>query len=122
MGIGNFGNMMKVMNAWNTFKQNHPKFPAFCSAVSKRGIREGSILEVTYISPEGEKLTTNIKVQASDIELLRQISGGIRGELEGRRGGGVLFVGLECTSEEGDIGQDRIPDARGCGIDSGRAS
>ena len=26
MGIGNIGNMMKVMNAWNTFKQNHPKF------------------------------------------------------------------------------------------------
>ena len=52
MGIGNFGNMMKVMNAWNTFKQNHPKFPAFCSAVSKRGIREGSILEVTYIPPQ----------------------------------------------------------------------
>lgn len=24
-----------------------------------------------------------------------------------------FFVGLECTSEEGDIGQDRIPDARG---------
>ena len=37
-------------------------FPAFCSAVSRAGIREGSILEVTYISPEGEKLTTNIKV------------------------------------------------------------
>ena len=71
--IGNIGNMMKVMNA---FKQNHPKFPAFCSAVSRRGIREGSILEVTYISPEGEKLTTNIKVQASDLELLRELSGG----------------------------------------------
>lgn len=54
MGIGNFGNMMKIMNAWNTFKQNHPKFPAFCNAVSKRGIREGSILEVTYISPGGK--------------------------------------------------------------------
>ena len=72
MGIGNIGNMMKVMNAWNTFKQNHPKFPAFCSAVSRRGIREGSILEVT----EGEKLTTNIKVLASDLELLRELSGG----------------------------------------------
>ena len=76
MGIANFGKMMKIMNAWNTFKQNHPKFPAFCNAVSKRGIREGSILEVTYISPEGEKLTTNIKVLPSDIELLREISGG----------------------------------------------
>lgn len=41
MGIGNIGNMMKVMNAWNTFKKNHPKFPAFCSAVSRRGLREG---------------------------------------------------------------------------------
>ena len=71
MGIGNIGNMMKVMNAWNTFKQNHPKFPAFCSAVSRRGIREGR-----YISPGGEKLTTNIKVQASDLELLRELSGG----------------------------------------------
>ena len=40
------------------------------------GVREGSILEVTYISPEGEKLTTNIKVQASDLELLRELSGG----------------------------------------------
>ena len=76
MGIGNFGNMMKIMNAWNTFKQNHPKFPAFCNAVSKRGIREGSILEVTYISPEGEKLTTNIKVSPSDMALLRESSGG----------------------------------------------
>mgnify|MGYP007102286514 CR=1 FL=1 len=54
MGIGNIGNMMKVMNAWNTFKKNHPKFPAFCSAVSRRGLREGSILEVTYISLKGE--------------------------------------------------------------------
>ena len=26
--------------------------------------------------PEGEKLTTNIKVQASDLELLRELSGG----------------------------------------------
>ena len=24
-----------------------------------------------------------------------------------------FFSGLECTSEEGDIGQDRVPDARG---------
>lgn len=61
MGIGNIGNMMKVMNAWNTFKKNHPKFPAFCSAVSRRGLREGSILEVTYISPEGGEADNEYK-------------------------------------------------------------
>ena len=54
------GNMMKAAGAWNTFKRNHPKFPAFCRAVSQRGIREDSVLE------------TNLKVKASDLELLGQ--------------------------------------------------
>ena len=43
----NIGNMMKITSAWNTFKKNHPKFPAFCQAVSRKGIREGSIIEIT---------------------------------------------------------------------------
>ena len=30
------GNMMKITGAWNTFKNNHPKFPAFCQAVSDK--------------------------------------------------------------------------------------
>ncbi len=68
----NVGNMLKITNAWNAFKRNHPKFPAFCRAVSKRGIREGSIFEISYITPEGEKLETNLKVKADDLELLSQ--------------------------------------------------
>ena len=27
MALNNIGNMMKIMNAWNIFKRNHPKFP-----------------------------------------------------------------------------------------------
>ena len=50
----NIGNMMKFTGAWNTFKRNHPKFPAFCQAVSRKGIREGSIIEIAFITPEGE--------------------------------------------------------------------
>ena len=78
MNIGNMGNMMKIMNASNTFKMNHPKFPAFLSAVSSRGIREDSIIEISFTTPEGEKLVTNLKVKAGDIELLNQLSGGNR--------------------------------------------
>ena len=40
MALNNIGNMMKIMNAWNIFKRNHPKFPAFCNAVSKRALKE----------------------------------------------------------------------------------
>ena len=61
----NIGSMLKITNAWNTF-------PAFCRAVSRKGIREGSILEISYVTPEGERLETNLKVKAGDLELLSQ--------------------------------------------------
>ena len=69
----NIGNMLKFTSAWNTLKKNHPKFPAFCRAVSKKGIREGCVFEITFITPEGERLETNLKVKQSDFELLEQL-------------------------------------------------
>ena len=52
MALNNIGNMMKIMNAWNIFKRNHPKFPAFCNAVSKRALKEGSIMAITVTTPD----------------------------------------------------------------------
>ena len=67
MNIGNnIGNIMKITGAWNTFKSNHPKFPAFCQAVSRKGLKEGSIIEIAITTPEGEKIETNLKVKDSD--------------------------------------------------------
>ena len=59
MALNNIGNMMKIMNAWNIFKRNHPKFPAFCNAVSKR---------------DGEQIETNLRIQAEDLELLKELT------------------------------------------------
>ena len=57
MNIGNnIGNIMKIAGAWNAFKSNHPKFPAFCQAVSRKGLKEGSIIEIAITTPEGEKI------------------------------------------------------------------
>lgn len=64
------GNMLKMMGAWNAFKQNHPKFPAFCKAVAQKGIKEDTIFEVIVTTPEGEKIETSLKVKASDLELI----------------------------------------------------
>lgn len=71
----NIGNMGKLMGAWNTFQKNHPKFPAFCKAVSKKGLREGSVIEVIVTTQDGERIETSIKVQESDIELIRGFGG-----------------------------------------------
>lgn len=75
-----FGNMMKLMGAWNTFKGNHPKFPAFCKAVAKQGIREDSVVEIIVTTPEGEKIETSIRVRESDLELLRGLALMVSGE------------------------------------------
>ncbi len=63
------------------FTMNHPKFPAFISAVSKCGLPEGSLIEIAITPPEGVKLETNLMVQQSDLELL----GIIRGMAAGRQ-------------------------------------
>ena len=64
---------MQVLSAWNTFKSNHPKFPAFCKAVGQRGLREDSVIEVIVTTPEGERIETSLKLQAGDMDLLRML-------------------------------------------------
>ena len=75
MNIGNnIGYFMKITCAWKTKKSNHPKFPSFCQAFSRKVLKEGSIIEIAITTPEGEKIETNLKVKDSDLELLKQLS------------------------------------------------
>ena len=73
--------LLKIQGAWMKFTMNHPKFPAFISAVAKCGLPEGSLIEIAITPPEGVKLETNLMVQQSDLELL----GIIRGMAAGRQ-------------------------------------
>ena len=69
----NPASIMKIMNAKNKFTANHPKFAAFLNAVFSTGITEGTIIEITVTKPGEEPITTNMKVQQSDLELLREL-------------------------------------------------
>ncbi len=73
MAFDNVAQAVKLMGIWNKFKKNHPKFPAFLAAVGKRGLHEDMILELTVTEPDGEQLQTNLKVTASDLELLNEL-------------------------------------------------
>ena len=61
------------MNAKNKFTANHPKFAAFLNAVFSTVITEGTIIEITVTKPGEEPITTNMKVQQSDLELLQEL-------------------------------------------------
>ena len=65
--------LMKLMSAKNTFVNNHPKFVAFLSTIFKDKIEEGTIIEISVQKPGQEKITSNIKVQQSDLDLLQSL-------------------------------------------------
>ncbi len=69
----NPASIMKLMGAKNRFQANHPKFAAFLKAVFSRELEEGTIIEIKVIRPGEEGMTANIKVQESDLELLREL-------------------------------------------------
>ena len=69
----NPANMMKMMGALKKFQGNHPKFFAFLNAAFGSGVEEGTIIEMTVTKPGCAPLTTNIKVQQSDLDLLNEI-------------------------------------------------
>ena len=65
--------MIQLMSALNTFRANHPKFAGFIGMFIKSGISEGSVIEITVTKPGEEPVTTNMKVQQSDIELIQAL-------------------------------------------------
>jgi hypothetical protein len=64
---------MKLMGAKNQFEQTHPKFAAFFGTMLRQGVEEGSVIEITVTSPDGVPVTGNMRVQQSDLELIRQL-------------------------------------------------
>lgn len=65
--------MMKMMQAKNKFTENHPKFVAFLNAAFSGGMEEGTVIELSVEKPGQNKMTTNIKVKQSDLELLEEL-------------------------------------------------
>ena len=68
----NLMNLMQLKESWAVFKDNHPKFPLFLKAALKSSLKEGSVVEIRVTSPEGKTIATNLKLKASDLELLEQ--------------------------------------------------
>lgn len=66
-------NMMQFMSAISTFRNNHPKFAEFMSKFFKNGVPEGSVIEITVTRPGEEPVTTNMRVQQADLDLIQQL-------------------------------------------------
>jgi hypothetical protein len=63
--------LLQLKSSWAAFKENHPRFIPFLQAAGAQ-IREDAVIEMAVVTPEGKRLETNLKVKASDMELLRE--------------------------------------------------
>lgn len=66
-------NILQLKSAWESFTKRHPKFPKFLNAAAKKGMSEGSIIEINITTPTGENLRCNLKVHEQDIELIEEL-------------------------------------------------
>lgn len=73
MGFQNPTAIFQIMNLWNRFKNNHPKFPKFMAAAYQNGMKEGSIIEITITTADGQTMNSNLKISADDMELMEQL-------------------------------------------------
>ena len=62
--------ILKMNEIKGKFEQNHPKVIQFLDAVQRRGVPEGTLLEMTVEYPDGSRATTNLRVKKEDLELL----------------------------------------------------
>lgn len=65
--------LMQFQEMLASFRQNHPKFPLFLQAVGKHALTEGTIIELSVKTPEEKTYCTNLRLTASDVELLQNL-------------------------------------------------
>ena len=65
--------LLELKNMRDQFAANHPKFPRFIEAVTREALVEGSVIEIQVAMPDGRKLVTNLKLTASDIQMLQSL-------------------------------------------------
>ena len=65
--------IFKIKSMWDEFTVNHPKLPRFIQAAASQRLEEGTVIEMTIWRPDGDTLTSNIKLTASDLALIEQL-------------------------------------------------
>lgn len=65
--------LFQIKNMWDRFQSNHPKFPRFLQVVGNEYMQEGTVLEISVTKANGENLTSNIKLNKDDMDLIAAI-------------------------------------------------
>lgn len=67
--------ILQMKSAWDSFRNNHPKFVKFMENVGKDKIQNGDVIEIVIKKENGEEIASNLKVTESDLALFESLKG-----------------------------------------------
>jgi len=73
MNLNTIALLQQLKTQLEKFKARHLKFPLFLDAVSEHALTEGTIVEIAVTTPDGQNYTSNLRLMAEDIELIRSL-------------------------------------------------
>lgn len=62
--------ILQIKNMWERFQMNHPKLPRFLQVVGTECMQEGTIIEISVTKPNGENITSNLRLNETDMEMV----------------------------------------------------
>lgn len=65
--------LLKLKSDLKTFEKEHPKFLSFLRYCADRGMGEGTVVDITLRSPDGESTHANMRLTAQDAEMLQRL-------------------------------------------------
>ena len=73
MDFSQLGKIQKIKECVDKFRVSHPKFPMFVQAVSRDALKEGTLIEISVTTAEGQNYKTNIRIKPEDMELMQTL-------------------------------------------------
>ena len=64
--------LLKMKGMLDRFQKDHPRFLPFLRDASGR-VAEGTIIEISVKTASGETIRTNLKVNAEDVQMIREL-------------------------------------------------
>ena len=65
--------VMQILEGKRKFDSTHPKVSKFLGNLARDGVNRGDVIEIVITHPDGSKVSTNMMVQDSDLELLEAL-------------------------------------------------
>ena len=65
--------IMKLLEGKRRFDDTHPKVSRFLGDLMRNGVKKGDVIDVVITRPDGSKVSTNMMVQDSDLELIESL-------------------------------------------------